>query len=277
MKKEKYVLKTARTHIPKRSSTSNKTHGGKTLIVAGSKGMWGAAILSSLAASKAGAGYVYLYTEDQKHFPVYKHPDFLTQESLNTKDLLKFKSIAIGPGLSNILSIQKLIKKLLKENISPVVLDAQALNALAKMKLKEKLPLTWVLTPHEGELSRLLQISSTAIRKEREQSLLLAQKKWGGTFLLKGHKTLISDGHKIIEITSGNAALAKAGTGDVLTGMIAANLSQGLKSLEATCFSAFTHGYMADQWIKNKNDILSLMASDLIAELPKTLKHIRSA
>ena len=97
----------------------------------------------------------------------------------------------------------------------------------------------------------------------------------GCIVILKGHKTLIADAHEIREIQSGNPALAKAGTGDVLTGMIAGLLSQGVRPIDAACLAVFIHGFTADIWIK-KYDPLSLIASDLIELLPSTIKKIRT-
>lgn len=275
-----YGVKDAKIHISVRKKTANKTHGGKILIVAGSEGMWGAAILSAKSAARSGAGYVYLYTDkNSKNFPTFKHPDFLIYSKLNLKNIqegLPFNAIALGPGFINTKKIQALIKSFLKHKIKNVVLDAEALNVLSQMKLTQKIPKSWILTPHEGELSRLIKVPSSQIRNHREESIIKAQSQWGGTFLLKGHGTLITDGEVFFKISSGNAALAKAGTGDVLTGMIAANLSQGLSPIEAACFSSFVHGYIADEWIRTKHDVLSLMATDIIELLPLYLQKIRA-
>lgn len=262
---KKYLLKNAQKAIPSRKNSDNKTHGGKALVIAGSKGMWGAAILTSQAAARSGAGYVYLQPLE-KGFPWFKNLDFLMNKE---KDFSKFNAIAIGPG-ANSSSLGKWVKNSLKNQ--RVVLDAAALNYLAKNKIK--IPSTWILTPHEGELSRILKVSSETIRKDRVKYAKLAQKKLGCVVLLKGYRTLVVDSKDIFEIQSGNPALAKAGTGDVLTGVITGFLSQGLDATNAACLGAFVHGFIADQWVK-KNDHLSLMASDLIQLLPEILRKIR--
>ncbi|MFI5206183.1 MAG: NAD(P)H-hydrate dehydratase, partial [Candidatus Paceibacterales bacterium] len=105
--------------------------------------------------------------------------------------------------------------------------------------------------------------------------LKLAQKKLGCTVLLKGSHTLVCDGDKIIEIQTGNAALAKAGTGDVLTGMIAGFMAQGVQPLNAAVLAATLHGAMADSWVKSKRDQGGLMASDLLTMLPETIFKFR--
>lgn len=261
----KYSKAQAKKDLPVRKASDNKTRGGKCLVIAGSKGMWGAATLTAEACARVGAGYVYL-NPTSSGFPTVKHPDFL----INTeKNFSKFQAIAIGPG-GKPSQMGKWIKKALK--CKTVVLDAEALNYLAKTKIK--LPTSWILTPHEGELSRLINVSSSMIKKDRVKYLKIAQKKYGCIILLKGHRTLIADAKNIFEIQSGNPALAKAGTGDVLTGIILGFLSQKLDPIKAACLGSFIHGYIADQWIK-KNDILSLVATDLIKALPSAIKKLR--
>ena len=192
------------------------------------------------------------------------------------KDISEFDCVALGPGFQNPRIIKSLIKKLQLNPKIHVVLDAEAINFLASQKTKLKLPKHWIITPHVGELSRLLKISSSKIKTHRSKYARLAQNLWGGIFILKGNQSLIVDSKKIWKNTSGNPALAKAGTGDVLTGMIAAFLSQKIAPRKAACLAAYTHGLCADHWLDAGNDILSLMASDLLDELPKTLKKLRN-
>lgn len=269
---KRYLVQQAQSDLPIRKKRDNKTRGGKCLIVAGSSHQWGAGILCARAAARSGAGYVYLY-DPQSKFPVLGNPEFLTIKSL--KNLAPFNCVAVGPGLNNSRMILGLIHRLLKSPEINVVLDAEALNVLAKTKKKFKLPAHWVMTPHEGELSRLIGVPSSDIRRNRKKYILQAQKKWGAIIVLKGHKTLVANLNSNWEIQSGNSALAKAGTGDVLTGMIAAYLSQQVNPLRAACLAAFTHGLIADHWLAEKKDQLSLMASDMIEDISKVLFLIR--
>lgn len=236
--------------------------------------MFGAAVLTATAAARMGSGYVYVVSHGAT-FPTFKHPNFLT---LPWTKFLKLNfnevSIAIGPGLGPSQKSLKLVKALIRAKAPQVVIDADALNACAKNKLLP-LPDTWIATPHEGELSRLIGWSSQKIRKNRRAAIVLAQKKLGCTVILKGHKTLVASGGKFFEIQSGNAALAKAGTGDTLTGMIAALRAQKLNEQDAATLAAFVHGKIADDWLKDKKDILSLLATDLIEALPRTLAKLR--
>ncbi len=275
MKVQKYTLKKAQKHLPKRLLTSSKITGGKTLIYAGSKGMWGASILCAQAAARTGSGYTYLLLENKNNFPVQKNPDFLTLDRW-PKDLSPFGALAIGPGLSPKTDLLKIIKNLILKKVPHVVLDAEALNHLSKMKTKLTLPDTWVLTPHEGELARLIGKTSRWVKANRITAAQLCQKKWGCVVLLKGHESIVMNDSQCFKIQSGNPALAKAGTGDVLTGMIASLMSQKLNTLDATGLATFIHGFIADQWIKNGNDELSLLASDLINGISKNLKIIRN-
>ena len=257
--------KDLRKFLPKRSDDANKTHGGKCLVIAGSQGMWGACYLSAQAASRVGAGYVYLPSTT---LDLTKHPDFLSSEISEKMNLDSYTALAIGPGLTLTPMIKKLFHRLEKEFTRPLVVDAGALELIQKLKPN------WIMTPHEGELARLLDISSDDIRKDRFKAAQKAQEKFGGIIVLKGHHTLVATKSMIYEIQTGNKALAKAGTGDVLTGMITGLLSQSLKPVEAAILACGIHGYIADRWVKDK-DYLSLMASDLVAEIPRALFTLR--
>ncbi len=281
--------------IPQREKNGNKTQSGRVLIIAGSKGMWGAAVLSATSAGRVGAGYTSLMTSVRK-FPTVKHPDFLTKDiseflknsSSNrvTQEFLKiYSAIAVGPGLGFGTKTQKILKVL--KNLKPVnvVLDAGALHALAlsidsNAKVYTKLPATWVITPHEGELARILnrfsRVTASQIARNRLKYVTLAREKLGCIVLLKGHHTLIANSNgEIFEIQTGNAALAKAGTGDVLTGIIAGFLAQGLKPIDAACAGATLHGFCADEWVKSGRDYLGLLASDLVEGLPSAISKMR--
>jgi len=267
-----YSVQQARSNLPTRKKRDNKTRGGKCLIVAGSAGQWGAGILCARAAARCGAGYVYLYDPKSK-FPSLRNPDFLTVK--NFKNLHEFNAVAIGPGFHDSRIILLLLRRLIRFPKINVVLDAEALNTLAKTPNKIQLPAHWILTPHEGELSRLIKTSSHKIKLDRHKYAELAQKLWGTIIVLKGFKTLVVENRILWEIPTGNPALAKAGTGDVLTGMITAFLSQNLPPRKAACLAAFIHGLSADRWISSNKDQLSLLATDVIESLPKTLSELR--
>ncbi len=260
--------------IPVRKKNQNKTHGGKSLIIAGRKGYYGASVLAATAAARVGSGYVTLMT-DLKYFVVSKHPEFLTLDIRNKLvDFNSYSSIAIGPGLGINTNTKKIILKLIKTKIKNVVLDADALTVIAKENIFP-LPSTWILTPHIGELSRLLDISSKTIAIQKEKYIRIAQKKYACTILLKGAETLIASQKMLFSVRNGNSALAKAGTGDVLTGMIVGFLAQGLSTADATKLATYIHGYTSKVWVKSGKDHLSLIATDLLDLIPIAIRKLR--
>lgn len=267
-----FVLK----KIPHRKKHSNKTDAGRVYIVGGGKGLYGAGLLSALAATRTGAGYTHLLT-DLYRFPWLKYPDFIVHP-LKVSELKEKRDhvIALGPGLGLDIQKKQFIRYLLKNHFPNVLLDADALTLLSQMKIK--LPASWLLTPHEGELARLLNLSSKQIKKDRVKFLKIAQKKYGCHILLKGPKTLVIDPDQhLYLVEEGTPALAKAGSGDVLLGMIAALCAQNLKIKEAALTGAYLHGKASQLWLKKKKDHLSLRPVDLIELIPETLFKLRSS
>jgi ADP-dependent NAD(P)H-hydrate dehydratase len=263
--------------LPIRTKTSNKASAGKVLIIGGGKGLYGAGLLSALAATRTGAGYTHLMTDLAK-FPWIKFPDFIlhpikVSELKNKEEFV----IGIGPGLGIEEKNKKLINYLIKNNFKKVVVDADALTLIANTNISP-LPPTWILTPHEGELARLLKTTSSLIKKDRIKAVKEAQAKFKCTVLLKGATTLISTPNslKILSVQTGTPALSKAGTGDVLLGMIVALRAQGLDSREACLVATYVHGKASREWGEEGNDYLSLRPTDLIERLPKTIKLIRN-
>lgn len=260
--------------LPHRTKLSNKTDAGKVLIIGGGKGLYGAGILSALAATRSGAGYTHLMTDLSK-FSWVKFPDFI----LHPLKLSELKNkndhvIAIGPGLGTELAKKKFIQYLLRNKFKKVLIDADGLTLLSQMNVK--LPSEWLLTPHEGELARLLNLDSRLVKKDRLKYLQEAQRKYGCHILLKGAETLIIDSdQKIILVKEGSPALAKAGTGDVLFGIIAALRAQNLSTIEAATLGAFLHGLASQLWSKKMKDNLSLRPVDLIELLPETIFKLR--
>ncbi|MBL7546133.1 MAG: NAD(P)H-hydrate dehydratase [Bdellovibrionaceae bacterium] len=264
-----------KTKIPSREKHSNKTRGGKVLIVGGSEGLLGAGILSALSATRVGAGYTYVMM-NWRYNQLLRHPDLLFLAP-NSKKLnpTSFDALVFGPGLGQSPTAKKWLTYLIKQKIPLVVLDADGLTLLSG-RPPVRLPAHWILTPHTGELARLLAVRSTAIQKDPVKYLLMAQKKWGCHVLLKGPTTYITDGKKIFSSAVGTPALAKAGTGDVLAGIIGGLLAQKLSPLDAAIVGNYIHGLASKQWLDQGNDHLSLRPIDLIEQLPKTLKNLRS-
>jgi ADP-dependent NAD(P)H-hydrate dehydratase / NAD(P)H-hydrate epimerase len=264
----------ARKLLPERKALSNKSTFGRLLVCAGRPGFWGAGVLSTQAAFRIGAGYVTGFVtwagEKEPLEELRSHPEVLTasvEEALGKS----YSAYVVGPGFG--VEPAKHVIKELKKQKAPVVLDADGLTALAEAKCGVN-P-NWILTPHTGELSRLLGISSEAIEADRFAAVLEAAQKFGCYVFLKGFRTLIAHEDRCVVIASGNPALAKAGTGDVLAGFVGGLLAQGLTPWKAASLGAFLHGRIADEWVKSGRDVASLVASDLEKSLPEVLSLLR--
>jgi NAD(P)H-hydrate epimerase len=264
---------TAAKLIPKRSDVSNKSKNGRVVLFAGKTEMWGAAILASKAAFRAGAGYVEHLSFDDPAMVTQAVPDVISRKADESFDPDPKHTYVVGPGLGVGKETEDLIQKLLSKNCESVVLDADAITTLATMEIK-KLPSTWFLTPHSGELSRLLSMSSIEIDYDRFAAAKICYEKYGCGILLKGYKTIVGDNFGFEVINSGNSALATAGTGDVLAGLIGGLRAQGLSMRDAVGLGAYLHGTTADHWVKMGNAKNSMMASDILDLLPKSFQHV---
>ncbi len=279
-----------KSYFQKRDPNSHKGSYGHALVLAGSKGKGGAAGLTALAVLRAGAGLctLALPNSSQKAFEV--HPmEVMTVPlpetangtlSLKAKesilDLLKGKSaVAIGPGISTDPETVALTGELLPLIKCPLVLDADALNAISLHKdwLKE-LPPESVLTPHPKEMSRLTGIPTEEIQKNRIATTSEFSSEHSLTLVLKGSPSLIGldDGSVVINPT-GNAGMATGGSGDVLTGIIAGFIAQGLSASQASIAGTYIHGQAGDHFAENESQT-TLIAGDLLRCLPETLKRI---
>lgn len=264
----------ARRYLPSRSDQSNKSQHGHLVVIGGSPGLWGASLLCASAGYRMGVGYVTLTSfTDPASFIICELPEVLTglvdDPAIWGK---KITAVAIGPGLGVNKETARVIERL-KDQHSNVVLDADALTTCVQFDLFP-LPHNWVITPHSGELSRILKIASRDIDSDRYRFTLEASQKVGCHVLLKGFRSVLSVDNRSMVILSGNSALAKAGTGDVLTGMIAGLMAQGVPTLPATATAAYIHGRMADEWVRIGHDKRSLTASDLRDHLPQLMGRL---
>lgn len=268
-----------------------KNHFGHVLILAGSRRMLGAAALSGLAAMRSGAGLVTvgvpqsLNTALQKKLspvimtlPLPETPEqTLSPQAWKTLsgELRRFDAIAIGPGLSTQTGTRNFILKAISAIPNPLVIDADALNALSgRLDILKKSSAPKILTPHPGEMARLLNISKTDIEKDRKAAAIALSKTTQTVVLLKGARTVIAAPDKKCTLNStGNAGMATAGSGDVLTGMIAAFLGQGLNAFEAARWGAYLHGLAGDLAAKKKTR-LAMIASDLIDFIPPAIRSL---
>lgn len=273
MKPKRITISQIQALIPRRKKTDSKIESGSVFIIAGAKGLYGAGIMSALAATKSGAGYTHLMTDLIK-FPWLKFPDFIVHKfSIRTLEKYENSVFAIGPGLGINNHKEKYLNYLIKKKIAKVIVDGDALTFLSKIK-NTSIPSSWILTPHEGELARLMGVSSLKIKQDRLQYVLKAQKKYGCTIVLKGAETFIASVDKVVCVNNGSVALAKAGTGDVLTGMISAFYAQNKGPQEAAILGCYLHGEGAKRWCL-KNDYLSMRPVDLIDKISEVIFKLR--
>lgn len=277
-----------------RPKDAQKRSVGRVMIVAGSEGMSGAATLCCEAAMRAGAGIVLLaYPSSLNDIYTRLIPEALTLPSDETKDKTlalssldkifekakEYDVILIGPGLSQHEETRHLICKLfkrLKDLQKNVVLDADGLNAFSGYT---ELLTEWgdgktVLLPHAGEMARLMSLDVDNIERDREWLVKKMAKKWKSILVIKGFKTVISDGDRVIINKTGGPELATAGTGDALAGMTAAYWAANIKlPFEAVATAVYLHGLAGDM-VSEKMGERSVLATDVINMLPEAVKSV---
>lgn len=283
----------ARSLLPRRPQDSNKATFGNVLNVAGSVNYRGAACLSSLASLRVGAGYSTLACpEAVANSATSLSPDIVTIplkthdggiDRTEYKKILevahKYRVLAVGCGLfslhgdnENTRAFFASLMAAIADYDLTVVIDADGLNMLAGLQPID-LPKNLILTPHPKELSRLLGIDTETIQSDRAAHAKLAAERFGATVVLKGHGTIVSNGTSIFVNTTGNSALAKAGTGDVLTGTIAGLAAQGLSPLDAACLGVYLHGKAGELASRDLTDY-GVLASDLGSWLPRAIRTL---
>ena len=265
-----------RSLLPKRPSDVHKGRCGRIGVVAGSPSMIGAAILVSLAALRSGAGLVYLMTSPEAvgHINIH-YPELIVLPSQTLEAVkgyhneYRFSTLAIGPGLGRQTETRAHIRDLVlwaqSEKI-PSVLDADALYALDQRFFEEIGTSQFVLTPHPKEFNRLMGQDGPI--NNREQAAKTAAEQLGQVLVLKGKGTVVTSPEHCHVNESGNPGMATAGSGDVLTGMIAALLGQGLSCFEAAKLGVFLHGFAGDLAMKTHSQY-GMIASDIIASIGK--------
>ena len=267
-----------------REQDAHKGHFGNVVIVGGDRGLGGAGLLSSRAAVYSGAGLTSLVTRPEHvSASLVSCPEVMVKGVDSGQDieehLVKPDVIAIGPGLGQSAWSEQMIQRVFweaeKRDIS-VIMDADALNLLTKLKLSSDLPKRLILTPHPGEAARLLNTSVAVIESNRFSAAAKIQKKFNATVVLKGSGTVIchkSGGTQKWGICdSGNPGMATGGMGDVLTGIIAGLLAQGLTLKEAAEAGVDLHAKAADQASLEFGEA-GLTSSDVINELKYLLKY----
>lgn len=276
-----------------RKLNTHKSDYGHIFVLAGSLGLSGAAVLCANSAMRAGAGLVTLGIPESLYPIVAKrvYLEVMTKPLPETKERAlalsayqkisdfskKADVLAIGPGLSRNPSTQKLARKIILEINKPLVIDADGLNALVghlDILGKTQDPrLTTLLTPHPGEFSRLIGKPVAFIQKNRETLAKSFANDYNVVLILKGHKTIVAaPGKKIHLNKTGNPGMATAGSGDVLTGMLAGLMGQGLGGFEAAKSGVYLHGLAGDLAAKEKTQA-GMLASDIIDKIPEAIKR----
>ncbi|MEW6008406.1 MAG: NAD(P)H-hydrate dehydratase [Candidatus Omnitrophota bacterium] len=276
----------------KRKKDSHKGDFGHLFLLAGSSGLTGAAVMVARSCLRAGAGLVTLGVPETL-IEVFEKQliEVMTLALPETKNqtlsdkaykkinnfLEKCDCLAIGPGLSANSSTQVLVRKIIKTCKLPMVIDADAINALAGhlnilRNTQHAIRNTRILTPHPGEMARLTGKTVSYIQENRKSVATKFAKEFGVTLILKGHNTLVADSKNCYVNRTGNPGMASAGMGDCLTGIVGAFLAQGLDSFSAAKFGAYIHGLAGDLAAKEKGE-LGLIASDLIEKIPEAIKR----
>ena len=259
-----------RTLLPPRRRTCHKGDFGHVLVVGGRPGLSGAARLAAEAAARSGAGWVSVATHPAHANTINTGRSELMCHAVNSAEALepllaRATVVAVGPGLGRDRWAETLLAELWDSPV-PLILDADALNLLAQAPRRRE---AWILTPHPGEAARLLGTTAAAVQADRPAAAAALQARFGGVVVLKGNGTLISDGRRVRLSPAGNPGMASAGMGDVLTGIIAGLVAQGLALPEAAAAGVVAHGLAGDAAARTGER--GLLAGDLLPELRQLL------
>lgn len=275
--------------IQKRQANTHKGDYGRVGIIGGSQGFTGAPYLTSLAALRTGSGYAFtlipkslapimsiklteaiirpIEDKDTGHFTMESFQDIL-------KYIIDMDVLAVGPGMGVDADRSYLIKEIIKNIDIPMVLDADGLNCVSQdpnILRRDKSPL--IITPHPGELARFLDLSIQKIQEKRVYYSEYMAKEYNMIVVLKGHKTVVASPKEGIYINeSGNPGMASAGTGDVLTGMIASFLGQGIDPFHSAKLGVHLHG-LAGDISRDRLGEYGMIASDLIGDIPEAIRR----
>lgn len=270
---DKLKLNTIKSILKPRVAESHKGNYGHALLIAGSEGKMGAAVIAAKACLRSGVGLLTVNVPfSEKSVLPIALPEAMLNLRENTIDLSHFSAIGIGPGLGTSNEAKKLLDSLLKETNIPVLLDADALNLIAADKeILKYIPEGSVLTPHPKEFDRLFGNHKST--EDRIATTIQKAKELNVVIVLKGHQTLITYNGESVLNTTGNAGLAKGGSGDALTGIITSFLAQGYSPFDAAKLGVYIHGLAADLSLKNQS-MESVLILDIIENLGKAFHEI---
>ena len=273
-----------RGRIPRTAEPAHKYSAGALLVVAGSRLTTGAPQMVVRGAERTGCGIVFLATSEGSALAVdleltealvHGVPEdgegYMTSAALDRILQLseRTSALVIGPGMGTGEGGRSLVEGILREVGSPVLLDADAVTNVAGTHALAKRDTPTVITPHAGELGRLLDAGAKEVSARRLRSARSAAQEHGCCVLLKGSDTLVVEGERVAVNSTGSVALATAGTGDVLSGVIGALLSRGMDAYEAARAGAWAHGRAAELWLEETGwPAESMIATDLLGYLP---------
>jgi len=263
-----------RAWLPPRPRASHKGDYGHVLVVGGDHGMAGAVRLAGEAAARVGSGLVSVATRlDHAAVIAAARPELMCHGVECARDLCvllqRASVVAIGPGLGQSAWARELLAALLQTH-SPLVVDADALNLLAQEPTRRD---HWILTPHPGEAARLLDMTTGQIQADRLYAVQALQQRYGGVCVLKGAGSLVCASGSIAICEAGNPGMASGGMGDVLTGIIAGLLAQGLSLVDAACAGVYIHAKAGDRAAQEGER--GLLASDLMPHLRQLVNPAR--
>ncbi len=277
--------------LPGRSKDSHKGTFGTVLALAGGRGSAGAAALVGGSALRSGAGLVRVACPDEVQatvasfepsymtYPVASDPEGLATLEGSKRVLERFlplaNVLAMGPGLGQSADLRELVGWVVESVAVPTVLDADALNNLAgQTDVLARLRRPVILTPHPGEFARLTGRSIAEIQSDREtHALALAGSAGHLIVVLKGAGTIVTDGTRLYVNTTGNPGMATGGSGDALTGVIAALVAQEMDPFDAACLGVYVHG-LAGDIARDQSGEVGMIAGDIVDSLPDAFHHL---
>lgn len=275
-RKEYKVHDNMTLRLPKRSLDSHKGSFGRIGVIGGSQGMLGAVYLATYGALRSGAGLVHAILEKDlaRDFGL-KVIEVMVKEAT---DLYAYRqaqegldSLVLGPGFGRGLKQKNLIEDCLLNFENPLVLDADGLNILSDNPtiIRHRKGKT-IITPHPGEMGRLLKMTTEEIQEDREGSAVKFAQTYGVVTVLKGHNTIVTDGERVYVNKSGNPGMASAGSGDILSGVAGTFLAQMEDPFNAAVLAVYVHGLAGDMARDLKGEY-GMIASDIIDALPRAV------
>lgn len=267
--------------LPDRNPFAHKGDFGRTLLLCGARGFTGAAYLAAMGALRSGGGLVFLGVPESIYaieavklneavvFPLPDRGGMLSMEAIPEilDRILGMDAVLIGCGLGQSEGTREVVEAVLRSADCPVVLDADGINVLREhMDVVRGRQQPTILTPHDGEFRRIGTLS-----QDREASAKVLAKDLGAIVLLKGHRTIITDGENTYINTTGNPGMAVGGSGDLLAGIIVSLLGQGIAPLEAAACAAWLHGAAGDRCAEELGQY-GMLPTDMLNALPRLMK-----